>query len=93
MYLGWRRGGLPLDQGAQRIAERGPSETDIYFDYYGTLVLHHLHDAKWEDWNEQMRDYLVATQDQRGHQKGSWHFHDKLWFRRRAGSTQPQWPS
>lgn len=77
MYLGWRRGGLPLDQGAQLIAERGPSETDIYFDYYGTLVLHHLRDSKWEKWNEQMRDYLVATQDQRGHQRGSWHFHDK----------------
>ena len=24
-----------------------------------------------------MRDYLIATQDRRGHQTGSWHFKDK----------------
>lgn len=77
MYLGWSRDNRALSQGAERIAEWGPSESDIYFDYYGTLVLHHLQGGYWKDWNLKMRDYLVDTQDRRGHQKGSWHFEDQ----------------
>lgn len=77
MYSGWKRAGIPLLEGAQRISELGPSKTDIYFDYYGTLVMHHLRDERWEEWNEEMRDYLIETQDRRGHQTGSWHFPDK----------------
>ncbi len=77
MYSGWSRDTVALQQGAERVAEWGPSQSDIYFDYYGTLVLHHLQGDYWKDWNVQMRDYLVSTQDRRGHQNGSWHFEDQ----------------
>jgi hypothetical protein len=77
MYLGWGRDSLPLQDGSLQLAEWGPSRSNIYFDYYATLVLHHLRGKEWENWNETMRDYLVSTQDRRGHQTGSWHFQDK----------------
>lgn len=77
MYLGWGRDHLPLNEGATWLADRGPSATDIYYDYYATLVLHHLGNDEWTGWNAKLRDHLVSTQDRRGHQNGSWHFKDK----------------
>lgn len=76
MYLGWDRGRGELELGASFIAGRGPSPSDMYFNYYTTLALHHLRNDEWERWNPRMRDYLVQTQDKNGHQRGSWHFVD-----------------
>ena len=64
MYLGTHRDNLDLVMGADIIAGNGPSETDIYFNYYATQVLHHRGGERWKAWNKEMRDYLVQTQDQ-----------------------------
>lgn len=77
MYLGWTRETESLAIGADRLLDFGPSKTDVYFNYYATQVLHHLKSDEWKDWNRQNRDYLVSTQEQRGHQAGSWFFPDK----------------
>ena len=77
MYLGWSKERGALQTGAERLADWGPSKTDVYFDYYATQVLHHLESDLWNDWNLELRDYLVKTQDRRGHQDGSWFFPDK----------------
>lgn len=76
MYLGASM--ESTDLGALFLVETGPSKTDIYFDYYATLVLHHRRDVDWPKWNEEMRDYLVNTQDASNtHRAGSWYFPDQ----------------
>ncbi len=75
VYTGWDRRRQGLLDGADALAKAGPSETDLYFDYYATSVLHHLGGPAWDQWNEKMRPFLIRTQDQTGHQTGSWSFH------------------
>ena len=48
------------------------SETNIYYWYYATQTIHHYGGPQWDEWNLQMRDVLVATQETRGHAAGSW---------------------
>lgn len=77
MYRGWPREHQAIQQGASRLAEWGPSKTDLYYDYYATQVLCHLEGSAWEKWNRSMRDHLVATQVAQGFDSGSWHFSDQ----------------
>ncbi|NLF69107.1 MAG: terpene cyclase/mutase family protein [Candidatus Anammoximicrobium sp.] len=76
MYLGWRRSDSRLGRGVSYLEKLGPSRTDMYFNYYATQVLHHYESPGWDRWNTALRDRLVATQSRRGHEHGSWYFHD-----------------
>ncbi|MEM9942582.1 MAG: prenyltransferase/squalene oxidase repeat-containing protein [Planctomycetota bacterium] len=78
MYLGVGKGDPGLSAGVDTIAAHGPESNDIYFNYYATLVMHHIRGEPWEKWNLAMREYLIATQDRsRRHSSGSWHFPDR----------------
>lgn len=77
MYLGWRRQNTSLAQGVEYVFQQHPSETDIYFNYYATMVISHYGGQMWEAWNEQMREFLINTQARRGHEVGSWYFPDE----------------
>lgn len=77
MYMGWPREKEALSDGMDLLIKTGPSKHDLYFNYYGTLVLHHTSAKEWPAWNSQLRDYLVQTQSRQGHQAGSWFFKDK----------------
>jgi hypothetical protein len=72
MYLGWNRDHPALARGVAFLSQTGPSETDMYYNYYATQVLHHWGGPEWEKWNEVMRDRLVETQVTEGHAAGSW---------------------
>ncbi len=74
MYLGWTPDNSTLRLGVEFLADTRPSPTDLYFNYYATQVLHHFGGRRWETWNTTMRDHLVKTQMQAGHESGSWHF-------------------
>ncbi len=74
MYLGWEHDASPLRMGVKFLAATKPSETDLYFNYYATQVLHHYGGKQWDAWNNSLRDYLVKTQAQSGHESGSWYF-------------------
>ncbi|MGI8980851.1 MAG: prenyltransferase/squalene oxidase repeat-containing protein [Pirellulaceae bacterium] len=73
MYLGWKKDNPALQRGIDYLAATGPSKTNLYFDYYATQVLCQNEGEKWDKWNVQMRDWLVAAQETKGHQTGSWH--------------------
>jgi hypothetical protein len=73
MYLGWGHDEPALARGIERLTQRGPSEKDMYYNYYATQVMRHYGGEPWEKWNSQMRDMLVKTQAKQGHQAGSWH--------------------
>ena len=74
MYTGWRRSNPGLRFGVQYLSEWGPSEDNMYYNYYATQVLRHWGGQEWEQWNPKIRDYLIATQSNRGHEAGSWYF-------------------
>ena len=76
MYLGVPRYDDRLRRGCNYLLAQGVSKTDIYFDFYATMALHHFQDESWKGWNSKMRDYLIESQDTSGHQTGSWHFPD-----------------
>lgn len=72
MYLGWKKDHEALQRGVTRLSARGPSRTDMYYNYYATQVLHHWEGEPWEKWNAVMRDQLVNSQAKDGHARGSW---------------------
>jgi hypothetical protein len=71
MYLGWKKDHPALNRGVDRLAKAGPTN-DLYYDYYGTQVMHHVEGDRWVAWNAKMRDLLVKEQATQGHEKGSW---------------------
>jgi hypothetical protein len=71
MYLGWKKDHPALNRGLDRLAKLGPN-TNLYYDYYGTQVMHHVEGDRWVSWNTKMRDMLVKAQAQQGHEAGSW---------------------
>ncbi|QEG01875.1 hypothetical protein Mal15_59560 [Stieleria maiorica] len=77
MYLGQTPGYTPFDDAVHKLAEDGPTLTNVYHDYYATMALHHFRHRDWETWNDQLRDHLVRSQATEGHEAGSWHFQDQ----------------
>jgi hypothetical protein len=73
MHLGWTKDQPALRRGVQLLSQTGPSPGDMYFDYYATQVFRHWEGEAWQRWNQRMRDMLVASQYQRGHERGSWY--------------------
>jgi hypothetical protein len=76
MHLGWSKDQPALRRGVQLLSQTGPSPGDMYFDYYATQVLRHWEGDAWQRWNQRMRDTLVASQYQKGHERGSWYMPD-----------------
>ena len=74
MYTGWRRSNPGLRVGVAYLSEWGPSEDNMYYNYYATQVVRHWGGQEWEEWNPKMRDYLIATQSNHAHEAGSWYF-------------------
>ncbi len=74
MYLGWPREHAGLKKGVEALDARGPSQGNMYFNYYATQVMHHAGGDPWKRWNDRMRDFLVNRQSKAGHEAGSWYF-------------------
>ncbi len=75
MYTGWQRDNIALRQGVvYHLSKWGPSPDNMYYNYYGTQVLHHWGGPEWDRWNRTMRDQLIRTQASSGHEAGSWYF-------------------
>lgn len=74
-YAGWRPTRPAMHKGLNLLLDQHPpqrDETDIYYWYYGTQLMHHAGGEHWRRWNYLMRDILVETQSQTGHERGSW---------------------
>jgi len=75
LYLGWTKNEPGLNEGVRFLLENHPPRRDslgIYYWYYATQTLHHHGGREWDQWNRQMRDVLVETQQKEGHAAGSW---------------------
>jgi len=74
MYLGWKKDNPALQRGVEHLAKKGPSHSNMYYNYYATQVLCHWEGELWEKWNKQMRDWLIETQVKgKTHEAGSWY--------------------
>ncbi len=78
MYLGWRHDHAALERGVRFLDEIGPSDGNIYYNYYATQVMHHYGGASWMKWNTVMREQLVDSQSKAGHTKGSWYINGDM---------------
>lgn len=78
MMIGWPQDHPPLLKGAVALSKEHPRDGNIYLNYYASQVLHHVGGAGWRRWNPRMRNYLVQTQAEGGHEEGSWYF-DEAW--------------
>ncbi len=75
MYLGWTIEEQDLVNGIDVLLEQCPPNRgppNMYYWYYMTQVMHNYGGAKWDAWNEQMRDILVRSQETDGPAAGSW---------------------
>ncbi|MEX2175210.1 MAG: hypothetical protein WD872_12680 [Pirellulaceae bacterium] len=85
MYLGWKQDHPGLKRGVEALAnagpatDKGPKSPNMYYNYYATQVMRHQAGEPgsetypaWEKWNNELRDWLIAKQDKKGHQEGSW---------------------
>ncbi|MFO1064681.1 MAG: prenyltransferase/squalene oxidase repeat-containing protein [Pirellulales bacterium] len=77
MYRGWSKTDPRVLAGVRFVSAEGPSQTDMYRNYYATMLLFHTGGPVYEQWNKKMRDYLVQSQSRDGHAAGSWYFPDK----------------
>ena len=76
MYLGVKNQ-TEIREGLDYLADSGPSPTNVYYNYYAMLAMHHGRHWGSLDFAKAIRDHLIATQAQSGHEKGSWHFEDR----------------
>jgi hypothetical protein len=57
------------------------TKKDAYYHYYATQVMYHFGGDAWKDWNQKMRDLLVASQaaDKASPDFGSWSSAGDTW--------------
>ncbi len=72
MYSGWKHDNPALLRGIDYLDTTGPSDRNMYYNYYATQVMRHYGGDKWQTWNDKMRDFLVKTQSTDGPARGSW---------------------
>ena len=73
-YLGWRKDDERLVKGVDYLA-RHPidwEDTNTYYWYYATQVMHHMEGDTWFEWNDVMSQKIPAKQVKAGQEKGSW---------------------
>ena len=70
----WGPNNPRMAKGIEKNIKTHPPAGDknIYYYYYATQVMHHFGGPSWKNWNDKMRDQLVASQVKEGDLAGSW---------------------
>jgi hypothetical protein len=74
MHLGWKNDNAAFQRGVEWLSDQGPSESNLYYDYYATQLMHQMGGELRSRWNAAIREHLESTQSEEGHEKGSWYF-------------------
>ncbi len=75
IYLGGTRSEPGLMQGVHWLLDEFPPHADapdVYYWYYAAQTLRHVGGEPWEQWNRQLREVLVESQERTGRHAGSW---------------------
>ena len=72
--MGIRRDNPQSTEAVSYLLKKQPkiSEWNLYYWYYGTLAMYQYGGAEWEQWNREMQNALVRTQETRSSNEGSW---------------------
>ena len=72
MHLGWKKDNPALQQGVKFLDRHGPSDANMYFNFYATQVMCRWQGEAWSKWDRKMSDQLIHSQLKQGHEDGSW---------------------
>ena len=80
-YLGWPRNDERLQRGVAYLANNPIdwSDSNTYYWYYATQVMHHMEGDPWIEWNRVMAKAIPAKQVAKGPEKGSWSTDGDRW--------------
>jgi hypothetical protein len=73
--LGWKRDNPALVRGVETVFQQLQADEtrNIYYWYYATQLLHNMRDEHWPQWNQKVREALIASQIKgNGCDRGSW---------------------
>lgn len=72
--MGIRRDNPQSAEAVSYLLKKQPkiSEWNLYYWYYGTLAMYQYGGPEWEQWNREMQNALVRTQETRSSNEGSW---------------------
>lgn len=79
IYHGWKHDNPNLQRGVEWLSEIGPSESDCYYNYFASEVMHIYSGPLWKKWYAVIRDKLCNSQYQTAsaydsnHEIGSWY--------------------
>lgn len=73
-FLGRKRSHPGLVNGVKHLERNLPGQqnSDLYYWYYGTQVMHHYGGKPWKAWNQSLVGTLLPKQAMNGHARGSW---------------------
>ena len=82
-YLGWNRDDPRLVRGVEYLLDQPIdwADTNTYYWYYATQVMHHMEGDFWFDWNEVMKREIPKKQVAKGPEAGSWSPANDVWGR------------
>lgn len=75
--VNFRRGDRIIEFFGQTSGGKRLYVHNLYFSYYAMLVLHNLGGSDWHRSFKIVRDFLIETQSNQGHETGSWLFYDQ----------------
>jgi hypothetical protein len=85
LHLGWEKDNPALKRGVERLAAKGPSENNMYYNYYAHQLMFQVGGEAWLAWKNQMLDFLAESQATEAHEAGSWYFDGADHGARRGG--------
>jgi hypothetical protein len=74
LFLELRLDPATVEEAVRTIMSEPPQTgtMNLYYWYYATLALFQLKGPAWEDWNTQLQQRLLASQERAGPNAGSW---------------------
>ncbi|MDO4573857.1 MAG: terpene cyclase/mutase family protein [Planctomycetia bacterium] len=76
LYLGYDKDHEKFSKALEYLSGNLPDmnskRRNTYYWYYATQVMFHMHDARWQEWQQRLISTLKASQESEGPFKGSW---------------------
>jgi hypothetical protein len=75
LLLGGKRTDRNMEEGARYLHTETRDSAylnNLYLLYYGNLALYNYQGWIWEQWNREVREFLIRTQAEKGSLRGSW---------------------
>ncbi|MBQ9874851.1 MAG: hypothetical protein IJM30_10335 [Thermoguttaceae bacterium] len=73
LYMDWGIEDDRIIKGSKALFDSGPKLNTPYYTYYAMQLMYNVGGEQWTKWNARVRDDLIKTQCQDGHERGSWY--------------------